>query len=70
MTEEQVQESLIADIEREDYLIGELARCMTLHNIYLDREEYERCAVIKVRLDRINKELGPDFFKIDDDDEI
>ena len=41
-----------------DYSIGELARCVTLQNLYLDREEYEKCAIMKVRImelqDRLN----------------
>jgi hypothetical protein len=43
-----------------DYSIGELARCVTLQNLYLDREEYEKCAIMKVRImelqDRLNLE--------------
>ena len=33
-----------------DHAIGELARCMTLNNLYLDREEYEKCAIMKLRI--------------------
>ena len=29
-----------------DHAIGELARCMTLNNLYLDREEYEKCDIM------------------------
>ena len=30
-----------------DHQIGELARCVTLQNLYLDREEYEKCAFLQ-----------------------
>ena len=33
-----------------DFTIGELARCVTLNNLYLDREEYEKCAIMKLRI--------------------
>ena len=33
-----------------DYSIGELARCVTLQNLYLDREEFEKCAIMKLRI--------------------
>ena len=46
--------------EDEDQLIGELARCYTLQNIYLEREEYEKCAVIKLRIRTLNDKLGYD----------
>jgi len=31
----------------DDHAVGELARLMTLLNIYEEREEYEKCAAIK-----------------------
>jgi hypothetical protein len=39
----------------EDNAVGELARLMTLMNIYEDREEYEKCAQVKKYLDIVNK---------------
>ena len=39
----------------EDHMIGELARLMTLMNLYEDREEYEKCAAVKKHLDKVNK---------------
>tara|TARA_R110002020_G_scaffold6744_1_gene28692 strand:- start:219 stop:488 length:270 start_codon:yes stop_codon:yes gene_type:complete len=39
----------------DDHAVGELARLMTLMSIYEDREEYEKCAVVKTHLDNINK---------------
>ena len=50
--------------DQQDHLIGELARCMTLQNMYLEREEFEKCAIMKVRIDEINNKLG---FKNDDE---
>ena len=48
-----------------DYTIGELARCVTLQNLYLDREEYEKCAIMKLRIQDIKSML-----KIDGDLDI
>ena len=56
-----------------DYSIGELARCVTLQNLYLDREEYEKCAVMKVRImelqDRLNLPSDTDLTNLEDDEE-
>ena len=54
-----------------DYAIGELARCVTLQNLYLDREEFEKCAIMKLRIrelsDRLN--MKDDFLKDLENDE-
>ncbi len=39
----------------EDHMVGELARLMTLLNLYEDRDEYEKCAQVKKHLDKVNK---------------
>ena len=56
-----------------DYSIGELARCVTLQNLYLDREEYEKCAIMKVRImelqDRLNLPNNTDLTNLEDDEE-
>ena len=39
----------------DDHAVGELARLMTLLNLYEDREEYEKCAGVKKHLDKVNK---------------
>ena len=39
----------------DDHMVGELARLMTLLNLYEDREEYEKCAQVKKHLDKVNK---------------
>ena len=56
-----------------DYSIGELARCVTLQNLYLDREEYEKCAIMKLRImelsDKLNIPLDDNLTNLEDDEE-
>ena len=40
--------------QEEDNCLGELARLMTLSALYEDREEYEKCAIIKKHIDKVN----------------
>ena len=73
---------LAKDTKQEDWLevnirdntIGELARCVTLQNLYLDREEYEKCAIMKVRImelcDRLDMHIDSDLTNLDNEDEI
>jgi len=42
--------------EEEDAL-GEAARLMTLMNLFQDDEQYEKCAIIKRKMDAVNKIL-------------
>ena len=56
-----------------DHLVGELARCMTLQNAYLEREEFEKCALMKIRIQEIKQKLGipeGDMPEDEEDDEI
>ena len=57
-----------------DHQIGELARCVTLQNLYLDREEYEKCALMKIRIMDLSDKLGlpidSSLTNFDDEDEI
>ena len=57
-----------------DHQIGELARCVTLQSLYLDREEYEKCAIMKIRIMDLSDKLGlpidSSLTNFDDDDEI
>ena len=57
-----------------DNAVGELARCVTLQNLYLDREEYEKCAIMKVRImelcDRLDMHIDSDLTNLDNEDEI
>ena len=55
-----------------DHMIGELARCVTLQNLYLDREEYEKCAIMKLRIQDIKSMLKIDGnldINLEEDDE-
>tara|TARA_R100000687_G_C6385907_1_gene134901 strand:- start:55 stop:339 length:285 start_codon:yes stop_codon:yes gene_type:complete len=62
-----------AEKNTKDHIIGELARCVTLQNLYLDREEYEKCAIMKLRImdikDMLNMEQDLDLTNLDDDEE-
>jgi len=57
-----------------DHQIGELARCVTLQNLYLDREEYEKCALMKIRIMDLSDKLGlpidSNLMNFEDEDEI
>ena len=39
----------------DDHAVGELARLMTLMNMYEEREEYEKCHAVKKHLDKVNE---------------
>jgi len=45
------------DMTEEENAIGEIARYMTLMNLFEDKEEYEKCAICKLKLDNVNKIL-------------
>jgi len=53
---EQVMDKRLDMTEEED-AIGNVARYMTLMNLFEDKEEYEKCAICKLKLDNINKIL-------------
>ena len=53
---EQVMDKQLNMTEEED-AIGNVARYMTLMNLFEDKEEYEKCAVCKLKIDNINKIL-------------
>ena len=56
-----------------DHMIGELARCVTLQNLYLDREEFEKCAIMKIRImelsDKLNLPIDNDLTNLENDEE-
>ena len=65
-TEDWIEENI------RDFTIGELARCVTLQNLYLDREEFEKCAIMKLRIQDLTNSLNiQEGFEpnIDKDDE-
>ena len=45
------------ELTDEENALGEAAKLMTLMNIFKDEEAYEKCAIIKQRMDEINKIL-------------
>ena len=57
-----------------DHMIGELARCVTLQNLYLYREDFEKCAIMKIRImelsDKLNIPISTDLTNLRDEDEI
>ena len=42
----------------EEIMIGELARLMTLLSTYEDKEEYEKAAIIKRKIERLQTKYG------------
>lgn len=48
---------LNTQLTEEELLVGELARLMTLLNIYEEKEEYEKASIIKNKIDKINSKL-------------
>ena len=73
--------NLAKDTQQEDWLevnirdnaVGELARCVTLQNLYLDREEFEKCAIMKLRIidlkAMLNMKQDFDFTNLDEDED-
>ena len=53
---EQVMDKRLDMTEEED-AIGNLARYMTLMNLFEDKEEYEKWAICKLKVDNVNKIL-------------
>ena len=53
---EQIMDKKLSMTEEEN-AIGDVARYMTLMNLFEDKEEYEKCAICKLKLDNINKIL-------------
>jgi hypothetical protein len=45
------------ELTEEENALGEAAKLMTLLNIFQEDEEYEKCAIIKQRMDEVNKIL-------------
>ena len=53
------------DMTEEEELLAELAKLMTLMNLYTEKEEYEKCSLLKARIRDIKYKL-----KEYEDDEI
>ena len=45
------------NMTEQEELLGELAKLMTLMNIFTDKEEYEKCALLKARIKDIKRKL-------------
>ena len=45
------------ELTEEENALGEAAKLMTLMNMFKDEEAYEKCAIIKQRMDEVNKIL-------------
>ena len=45
------------ELTEEENALGEASKLMTLLNIFQDNEQYEKCAIIKNRMDEVNKIL-------------
>jgi len=46
------------NVTEEENAVGDLAKYMTLMNLFEDKEEYEKCAVCKLMIDNVNKILN------------
>ena len=44
-------------LTEEENALGEAAKLMTLMNLFTEDEEYEKCAIIKGRMDEVNRIL-------------
>ena len=45
------------ELTEEENALGEAAKLMTLMNLFKEDEQYEKCAIIKSRMDEVNKIL-------------
>ena len=54
---EMAEDSEHLELTEQEDALGEAARLMTLMNLFQDDEEFEKCAVIKRKMDRVNKIL-------------
>ena len=45
------------ELTEEENALGEAAKLMTLMNMFKEDEEYEKCAIIKGRMDEVNRIL-------------
>ena len=45
------------NLTEEENAISDLAKYMTLMNMFKDKEEYEKCAICKLKIDNVNRIL-------------
>ena len=55
------------DMTEEEELLSELSKLMTLINLYTDKEEYEKCSLLKTRIRDIKRKLRKEDYE---DDEV
>ena len=46
------------ELTEEENALGEVAKLMTLMNLFQEDEAYEKCAIVKQRIDEVNKILN------------
>ena len=46
------------ELTEEENALGEAAKLMTLMNLFKEDEAYEKCAIVKQRIDEVNKILN------------
>ena len=46
------------ELTEEENALGEAAKLMTLMNLFQEDEAYEKCAIVKQRIDEVNKILN------------
>ena len=51
------QGSFVKQISEEELMLAELARLMTLLSSYEDKEQYEKAAIIKNKIDKLKNKL-------------
>ena len=61
------------ELTEEENALGEAAKLMTLMNLFKEDEEYEKCAIMKIRImelsDRLNLPLDTNLTNLEDDEE-
>ncbi len=45
------------ELTEEENALGEAAKLMTLMNLFKEEEQYEKCAIVKQRMDEVNRIL-------------
>ncbi len=48
----------VPEEDQEQFLLAELAKCMTLLDAYLEKEQYDKCAIIQNKIKRIENKLN------------
>jgi len=47
----------VSEEDQEQFLLAELAKAMTLLDAYLQKEQYDKCAIIQNKIKRIENKL-------------